>query len=210
MRSLHFAGVVLILCGSGCQGWKVQPVSINAFTPLPSGTPVIDSPTPHLLTPTQARAAIASMTLEGPTETRSPASSQEPTVTPTATLQLGAKILACGTGVDVTLPMGHVTDAYVGITNAGSSDAQSVCATLRGLHEGQVHPDKTQCLGDLPAGYRATLKLTISSTADQSTPIQVEVTSQGVLLLRLGESACPGPVPRPEQYGSLKTPQPIP
>jgi len=210
MRSFPLAGIVLIICAAGCQGWKVQPVSLAALTLVPSGTPVIDSPTARLVTPTQALSTTASMTPAEPTSTSSPEAPQQQSATPTAGLRVAAEILACGEGLDLAHGMGQVTDAYVSITNSGSLDAETLCATLRGLHESQVHPDKTQCVANLPAGYQVTLKLTIDSSAVQSTAIQVEITANDALLLRLGKSGCEGPVLIPRQLGSLKTPQPIP
>ncbi len=210
MRFLPFAGCVLILCTSGCQGWSVQPVSPDAVTPVPSRTPVIDSPTPYIEAPTDTLTPTASLTPAVATSTASAVLQSEPSVTPTPGSRLGAKILACDTGVDLAHGMGQVTNAYITITNAGGADAPNVCATLSGFHEGRPHPDKAQCLADVPAGYQVTLKLTIDTTADESTAIQVEIKSGGSLLLRLGASACPGPVLVPDPFGSLKTPQPIP
>jgi hypothetical protein len=86
--------------------------------------------------------------------------------------------------------MGQVTNAFVTISNLGSTDLDNVCATLSGLNEGRPHPDKTKCLPSLPASYQVTEKLTIDTTFKQATPIQVDVTSNNVLLQRVGNDSC--------------------
>jgi hypothetical protein len=61
----------------------------------------------------------------------------------------------------------------------------------------------------LAHGQQVTLKLTVDSTYQQNTPIQIEVKSRTALLSRIGQESCtdigffaPGP-------GSLLTPAPI-
>jgi hypothetical protein len=86
--------------------------------------------------------------------------------------------------------LGEVTNAYVTISNLGTTDLDNVCATLRGKDEGQPHPDKTRCSIALPAGYQVTQKLTIDTTYKEASLIQIDVTSKDVLLQRVGKDAC--------------------
>ncbi len=86
--------------------------------------------------------------------------------------------------------MGEVTNAYITVSNSTASDVTNVCATLSALDEGRPHPDKTKCLPSLPAGYQVTLKLTVDTTYHQNTSIQVDLSSGGNLLMRVGEPAC--------------------
>ncbi len=147
---------------------------------------------PVTLTPTPILAPLpVSLTPEAnitPTET--PADS---TLTPTAPVLTNAikvNILGCDTSFDVLHGMGEVTNAYVTLQNVGTSDVVIVCATLNGLDEGRPHPDKTKCVPSIPTGYQVTLKLTVDTTYKEDSPIQVDVTSAGALLVRAGEPAC--------------------
>ena len=62
--------------------------------------------------------------------------------------------------------------------------------TLRALDEGREHPDKTVEVTSLLAGYKVTLKLTVDSTYQEQTPIQVEVAADGGLFQRAGAESC--------------------
>jgi hypothetical protein len=105
--------------------------------------------------------------------------------------------------------MGEVTNAYVTLKNNTGVDMTDLCATLNALDEGRVHPDKTVCVPYLAHGDQVTLKLTVDTTSQQDTPIQVEVKSGEALLSRVPKDSCtavgifvPGP-------GTLLTPIPI-
>ena len=116
-----------------------------------------------------------------------------PTIIPTETIPstlLKIDVLGCNTSIDVTHGMGEVTNAYVTVSNIGSAGLENVCATLRGLDEGRIHPDKTKCVPSLPANYQVTLKLTIDTTYKVSTPIQVDVAIQDGLFQRVGKDSC--------------------
>jgi hypothetical protein len=119
-------------------------------------------------------------------------------------------VLGCNTSIDITHGMGEVTNAYVTLKNNTGNDLSNVCTTLFALDEGRVHPDKTVCVPLLGHGQQVTLKLTVDSTYQQNTPIQVEVKSSDALLSRIGQESCTdiglfAPAP-----GSLLTPVAIP
>jgi hypothetical protein len=86
--------------------------------------------------------------------------------------------------------MGEVTNAYVMLTNIGTLELTNIRVTLIALDEGREHPDKTVELAYLPPGYEVSLKLTVDSTYQEETPIQIEVFADGGLFQRLGEASC--------------------
>lgn len=190
------AGLALTL--AACGTWPIQPINYGPSTPVPSGTPWIQTVTPFVVSasPTTGATEPASPTVgaipitpsETPTEvTPSPTLPQTASPVPGS---VNVAILGCDTSIDVLHGMGEVTNAYVTISNSTASDVTNVCATLSALDEGRPHPDKTKCLPILPPGYQVTLKLTVDTTYRQSTPIQVDLTSGGNLLMRVGEPAC--------------------
>lgn len=198
---------------SGCSGWFVQPLP-NPPTPfLPATlTPSIFTATPMVIgaSPT-ASVAISTMTpTMAPTITTAPRSD-----TPTVTLTslpgfpaVGVEVLGCNTSIDVTHGMGEVTNAYVTLKNTGGADLVNVTTTLYALDEGREHPDKTVETAFLQVGYQVTLKVTVDSTYQSETPIQVEVRSDGGLFERVGAASCRDIgifAPRP---ASLNTPVP--
>jgi len=73
--------------------------------------------------------------------------------------------------------MGEVTNAYVILANTSGPDLTTVCATLSAADEGRVHPDKTVCVPSLPRGTQVTLKLTIDTTFQVDTIVEVGVLS---------------------------------
>jgi hypothetical protein len=83
-----------------------------------------------------------------------------------------------------------VTNAFVVLRNTGGIDLRNLQATLNALDEGREHPDKTVEVTLLPVGYRVILKLTVDSTYQEETPIQVEVTADGGLFQRVGSASC--------------------
>lgn len=86
--------------------------------------------------------------------------------------------------------MGEVTNAYVRIKNNGTIDLQNTCGFLRAIDEGREHPDKKVCVSNLPIQHQVTLKLTVDSTYKQDTIIQVDVTSNDNILLRVDKHSC--------------------
>ncbi len=200
MKHIFFASVIFTLILTGCQGWFTEPLPYYPPpTPFSTSTPLIVSPTPVILPlPLTATASSTPQTDSSPTPTPI-LSSPTPTAINTATTpgtqppvagQVRTAILACNTSIDITHQMGEVTNAYVTISNIGSTDIPNMCATLHALDEGRPHPDKTKCTPNLPTGYQITFKLTVDTTLKQDTPIQVEVTTNNFLLQRVGKDSC--------------------
>lgn len=100
------------------------------------------------------------------------------------------EILGCNTSLDILRGMGEVTNAYVLIKNSGTLDLPNTCGLLRAIDEGREHPDKKVCVTNLPAQFQVTLKLTVDSTYRQDTIIQVDITSNEVILLRVDRHSC--------------------
>jgi hypothetical protein len=100
------------------------------------------------------------------------------------------EILGCNTSIDVTHGMGEVTNAFVVLRNTGGVDLTNLHATLRALDEGREHPDKTVEVTSLLVGYKVTVKMTVDSTYQEETPIQVELTADGGLFQRVGADSC--------------------
>ncbi|MGB8980917.1 MAG: hypothetical protein WCC12_03495, partial [Anaerolineales bacterium] len=185
---------------ASCNGWVIRPGPFNPPTPFlpPSRTPSIFTPTPLVIgvasaTPTPQIATATGFIL--PTLTTVPTSvpSDTPAVTQTSSPigpSLSVEILGCNTSIDVTHSMGEVTNAFVVLRNTGGVDLANVTATLKARDEGREHPDKTKQLPTLPVGYKVTLKLTVDSTYQEETPIQVEVAADGGLFQRVGSASC--------------------
>jgi hypothetical protein len=203
VKPLFLVCLLFFLALVGCDGWTVRPIPNNLpVTPFPSQTPIIHTDTPVVLRSTlTSTVTVVSLTPTQPTETVTPlaepsstATSASSTIIPTLeTVPSGlikVDILGCNTSLDITHGMGEVTNAYLTISNPGTTDLENVCATLRGQDEGRVHPDKTKCIASLPGGYQLTEKLTIDTTYKEVSPIQVDVTSNNALLQRLGKDSC--------------------
>jgi hypothetical protein len=86
--------------------------------------------------------------------------------------------------------MGEVTNAYAKVKNTGTVDIPNACALLRAIDEGREHPDKEVCVDNLPVTSQVTLKLTVDSTYKADTIIQVDVTSNEIVLLRVDKQSC--------------------
>lgn len=86
--------------------------------------------------------------------------------------------------------MGEVTNAFLTLKNTGGVGLTNLKAMLFALDEGREHPDKTVEITSLPVGYEVTLKLTVDSTYQQETPIQIEVTADNGLFQRVGSASC--------------------
>jgi hypothetical protein len=86
--------------------------------------------------------------------------------------------------------MGEVTNAYVTVKNTGTADLPNTCALLRAIDEDREHPDKKVCVPNLPVGNQVNLKLTVDSVYQQDTIIQVDASSDDVLLLRVDKPSC--------------------
>ena len=201
---------------SACNGWSFQPVSgPTPFLP-PTPTPPIHTPTPVVISVNTPTAIIATITntvaptdtsVPNPTDTALSAPSASPTNTPSGPA-ISIRVLGCNTSVDVIHGMGEVTNAFVTLQNTGGVELTNLRATLFALDEGREHPDKTVELTSLPVGNNVTIKLTVDSTYQAETPIQVEVTSGQGLFPREGSASCTDIgifVPNPN---SLNTPVP--
>ncbi len=86
--------------------------------------------------------------------------------------------------------MGEVTNAFVTVKNTGTVDLPNTCALLRAIDEDREHPDKKVCVTNLPAQNQVTLKMTVDSAYRQDTAIQVDTSSNDILLLRVDKQSC--------------------
>lgn len=192
---------VLLLLTS-CNGWFFQSSPYNPPTPFlpPTQTPSIVSPTPVVIGAATATPLLATSTTI-PTNTPFTVVTNTPiglpTDTPSATSTVLApvsavsvEVLGCNTSIDITHGMGEVTNAFITLTNTGTLELTNILTTLIALDEGREHPDKTVELAYLPPGYEVALKLTVDSTYQEETPIQIEVSGDGGLFQRVGEASC--------------------
>lgn len=206
--------VVLTFSLSACIELDAVTSAPNPLSVTPSRPPTILSPTPILLYPTASITLTAPASLTPrPTENASPTATETspPSSTFTNTPQpLTIHLLGCDTGFDLTHGMGEVTNAYLTLVNASGLDLTTVCATLSSADEGRLHPDKMICLPSLPTGYQVTLKLTIDTTFQVNTIVNIAVASNEGVLASTGGLAC-GDIgafkPAPETIGVL---QPVP
>jgi hypothetical protein len=215
MRRGYLVYILPALFLAGCSGWTIQVVPYSPATLFPTPTPIIYSPTPIILVPPVTAtipstplilSLTPSLTPEQPNTTFTPTSQPTfidtpitpatPTLTPTTNIgptpfvSIRTDILGCNTSIDITHGMGEVTNAYVTISNTGTEELDNVCATLNALDEGRPHPDKTKCVASLPIGHQVTQKLTVDSTFQKSTSIQVDVTYSLGLLQRVAQDSC--------------------
>jgi hypothetical protein len=202
---------------TGCNGWFFQPSAYNPPTPfrLPTHTPsivtataVASTPTPVVATSTNAAntpVILVTDTLPAsPTDTASPGPTSMIPVT-----GFGVAILGCNTSLDITHALGEVTNAFVTLTNTGPIDLTNLQATLFALDEGSPHPDKTVKIPLLPVAEEVTVKLTVDSTYNSDTPIQVEVSADGGLFQRVGADSCKDIGVFAPKPASLNTPMPV-
>jgi hypothetical protein len=191
--------ILLMLLTASCNGWVIQPGPFNPPTPFlpPTNTPSVVSATPVVIAvsatstvPILTSTSIPFITATGEQTliaANTPASIQ--TTVPGGPA-VSVEILGCNTSIDVTHGMGEVTNAYVVLRNTGGVELTNLNTTLRALDEGREHPDKTVEVSSLLAGYKVTLKLTVDSTYQEETPVQVEVTADGGLFQRIGAESC--------------------
>ena len=192
--------ILLTLLTASCNGWVLQP-GANPPTPFlpPTNTPAILTATPVVI----AASATSTVQVQIPTSTSLPfiTATTVPTLVPSDTPVVtqvtvpslpgvSVEILGCNTSVDVTHSMGEVTNAFVVLRNTGGVELTNLRATLNALDEGREHPDKTVEVTSLPVRYRVTLKLTVDSTYQEETPVQVEINADGGLFQRVGAESC--------------------
>ena len=204
MKKLSVLLVVFIFILTACDTWGVPPQPFPVWTVIPSRTPGIITATPIIITLPFTTTAVPGVTVivpvtltntEAPSLTPTntlipPSETPTPTFTSTAVQSVGVNILGCNTSIDITHGMGEVTNAYVTVKNTGEVNLPTTCALLRAIDENRVHPDKKKCVDNLPAQTQVTLKLTVDSTYKQNTVIQVDTSSNNVLLLRVDKPSC--------------------
>lgn len=188
--------ILLPMLLTSCNGWVIQPFPGNPPTPF---LPLTPTPSIFTATPVVIGVTSASATPNLPTATTAPTNTFVPASTNTSTLTLtnlpaapavSVDVLGCNTSIDVTHGMGEVTNAFVTLNNTGGVALTNLRVTLFALDEGREHPDKTIDITSLPVGYEVTLKLTVDSTYQQETPIQIEVTGDNGLFQRVGSASC--------------------
>ena len=196
----RFLLILMLLLTASCNGWVIERGPFNPPTPfLPAtNTPSIVTATPPVLaaSPTYtAQILPTETTISFITATTAPTliPTDTPVNIPTHTLSgpaVSVEILGCNTSIDVTHGMGEVTNAFVVLRNSGGVELTNLHATLHALDEGREHPDKTVEVTSLLPGYKVTLKMTVDSTYQEETPIQVELTADGGLFQRVGADSC--------------------
>ena len=200
----------------------------DPFGITPSRTPRIITATPNIIIPTTSASLPPPPSLTASTLDLPPSATASATLTPTSTAFLPPTdtftpsatntnppaaappiitLLGCDTGLDVTHGMGEVTNAYVTIANRGNALLTTVCATLSSADEGRAHPDKSKCVSSLPPGYQVTLKLTVDTTTNSATLVQVAFTSDQLARPSDPPAACPSLTSTPANLG---VPVPIP
>ena len=204
--------LILALGLSGCINTDAVTAAPNPFLITPSRPPTIFTVTPIIVYPTTSQTLTATAILASETPAP-PAPTLTETPTPTFTLapeNLGIELLGCEAGLDLSHGMGEVTNVYVKLTNSFGPDLTAVCATLTAADEDRVHPDKTVCVDSLPRGYQTILKLTVDTTFQVSSIVDVTVSSSNGLFVHAGGLACTdigGGIPASEEIGVVK---PIP
>ena len=207
MKNTIYAIVLLSILLAGCGDFNAVTSAPNPFAITPSRAPLILTATPIFLPPTTSAtlppppsltpSATATETpTSGPTFTftAAPTDTETPSPTPSFTLTPrppAVTLLGCDTGLDLTHGMGEVTNAYVTIANPGGPDLTNVCATLSAADEGRVHPDKVVCVPLLSTGFQVTLKLTVDTTSNVASLVQVAITSDQLTLPANPAAACP-------------------
>lgn len=197
-------GILLLMIAvllSGCDAWNVTPQPFPNWTAIPTRTPGIVTATPLIVfptyTPTMTNTTqpltptftpVTPLITETPSQT--PITDTPPIFSPTPFSEVQIEILGCNTGLDITHSMGEVTNAFVIIKNTGTVELPNACALLRAADEDRAHPDKTKCVGLLPAGYQVTFKLTVDSTYQVNTVIQVDASSNSTLIKRVDKQSC--------------------
>ena len=203
MMKKVFTLAFLALFISACEPWGYLPQPLPVWTAAPSQLPGVITATPIILAPPSIQTATQGVIILTPvtitstnTETPSPTVTLTftpftPTQTPIIPVQaLTVDILGCNTSIDITHGMGEVTNAYVTVKNTGNTDLPNTCALLRAIDEDREHPDKKVCVPNLPVRNQVTFKLTVDSAYNSDTIIQVDASSNDLLLLRVDRQSC--------------------
>ncbi len=190
--------VVVLFSLAACDTFGQAPQPFPVWTAIPTRTPGIVTATPIILTnfTDTPNAIIITPIIVTSSETSTQTSTLTPTITASVTPTINssplieADILGCDTGFDITHGMGEVTNAYITVKNTGMVDLPNSCFLLRALDEDREHPDKKQCVENLPVQYQVTMKLTVDSQYKADTIIQVDITTNDTILLRLDKQSC--------------------
>lgn len=177
---------------ASCSIFDIAPQPLPAGTAIPSRTPVVITATPVILIPTNASTApifTITSTMIASSETPTEIATAIP-LTNTPTQSIDVDILGCNTSIDVVHGMGEVTNAYVTVKNTGTIDLPNTCSLLRAIDEDREHPDKKACVSTLPSQNQVTFKLTVDSAYKQNTIIQVDTSSNDILILRIDRQSC--------------------
>ena len=210
--------VISTLLLTSCSGWFFQPSEFNPPTPVlpPTRTPSIVTATPAGAATSTPLVATSTVVMNTPIIVVTDTSLAFPTDTvspePTAIIpfqSVGVEVLGCNTSIDITHGLGEVTNAFVTLTNNGNVDLSNVKATLFALDEGREHPDKTVEIVILPVSQKITIKLTVESTYNSMTPIQIEVSAEGGIFQRVGADSCREIGVFAPDPASLNTPVPV-
>lgn len=198
MKKTTFMTLLMLLLAS-CNGWVIQPGPFNPPTPFlpPTNTPSIFTATPAVIaasptsTPQVPTLTPIPFITATTTSTLLPSNTPENTQTsPPSGPAVVVEILGCNTSIDVTHGMGEVTNAFVVLRNSGGTELTNLKVVLNARDEGREHPDKTLEVTSLLVGYKVTLKLTVDSTYQEETPIQVEIINDTGLFHRVGADSC--------------------
>ena len=206
MRKMIGVFVLLSFLLAACANPGIVTSAPNPFGITPSRQPIIITATPLIILPSTSATlpfppSLTTSLDQHPspsatsTFTLTPLSTETFTATPTFTLTNAPlpptiTLLGCDTGLDISHGMGEVTNAYVTIANRFGPNLNNMCATLTAADEGRVHPDKTVCVSSLPVGFQVTLKLTIDTTYQVNTIVQVALTSNEGISTLAGGLAC--------------------
>lgn len=196
--------LALIFFLGACDTLGITPQPFPIWTVIPSRTPIIITATPIIIALPFTVTTIPGVTVIVPvtlTNTEIPSSTptsspipftETPmlTLTSTPVQSVAVDILGCNTSIDILHGMGEVTNAYVTVKNTGTVDLPNTCALLRAIDEDREHPDKKKCVPNLPVQNQVTLKLTVDSAYKKDTIIQVDASSDEVLLLRVDKPSC--------------------
>lgn len=205
---------------TSCNGWFLRASPYNPPTPFrpATQTPRIVSPTPAVagagtITPAVLNPTLtASIPITPNTDTPLPSPTDTASPQPTVFVPMpsvSVLVLGCNTSLDLTHGMGEVTNAFVTLTNTGNVDLSNLKATLFALDEGRQHPDKTVEIASLPVSHQISIKLTVDSTYQAETPIQVEVFADGGLFQWVGQDSCRDIGLFAPNPASLNTPVPV-
>ncbi len=188
--------LIITISLTACDTFGAPPQPFPVWTAIPTRTPEIVTATPIIIPPavitntpaTSVTVSNSETPVPPPTFTSSPPTNIVPTNTLMPSIQVD--ILGCNTSFDITHGMGEVTNAYITVKNTGTVDLPNTCSLLRAIDEDREHPDKKQCVANLASQHQVNLKLTVDSQYKVDTIIQVDITSNELILLRLDKQSC--------------------